>query len=91
MKTNRTLEDAYKVDWTPGMWTDEQDKKAYQRGYRAGLRHLGRLMKREMDEWHKHEQSGLEHRIGGMCTNIACAIKRKHMKSCPLYGQPYIK
>lgn len=27
-----------KKDWTPGMWTSQQEAKAYAKGYRAGLK-----------------------------------------------------
>jgi hypothetical protein len=27
-----------KEDWTPGMWTSQQEAKAYARGYRVGVK-----------------------------------------------------
>jgi hypothetical protein len=40
--------------------TKECKKRSYQKGYRAGVKKLDKDMKREMNEWHKHEQTGKE-------------------------------
>mgnify|MGYP001340650101 CR=1 FL=1 len=42
------------------IYTFKDLKRAYAKGYRAGIKKLDKDMKKAMNEWHKHEQTGLE-------------------------------